>query len=257
MGPAELEPLVPERATMLARLASPGRLLREKTVGQIPRLPEPDRGVRSTGQGEVILTFDPSDPTWRGYSATSSAIACPPGRVGFGVLARGSGRHAMTPVTLPAGLALAVQVESTDPGNPLRWSARSAVGSAALIAMKGGAVYLGSLLRAVRSTRPGAPNRRRGGRLDLNRCWLRGDEPGGALLAIESAGAGHRSASLARLVDCTLTSAGDALSAEIGRGILDLENFAIASGEHALVLLPVGRPGGVVPRRTCTWIDAR
>src|SRR5262249_49760035 len=43
---------------------------------------------------------------------------------------------------------------------------------------------------------------------------------------------------VARLLDCLLITGGDAVTAELGRGIVHLENCAIASGRDAFVLRP-------------------
>jgi len=219
-----------------------------------------------TVAGQQDLSFSTQAAPWSGDLGRYLFESVRPGTHLVKVRVSGSGRHVFTPVRLPAGVALELTVEPAPDGSTPWWEVAADAGSGpALESRSGGLSLKGLRLEREGSSRPGPLVRVEAGHLLVRGCRLatRGPaEPGaGGLLAFVSAGSEPvkvetgRPATwpfgvpvgrpTCRVLDSVLIAAGDALDAELGRGMAAFQQCAIVAEDSAFSLRP-----GLVARAT-------
>lgn len=213
--------------------------------------------------GPLHLTFGVQDAPWQGDLGLFLAEKVVPGTPQATVLVRGSGVHATSPVRLPDGLSIAILGESTE-GSKLpmpTFVPKPAVAGRALFELHGGDLTIAHLgFSSEGATRPRHWVLVEDGLLALRHCRFRDPSPGGpanpnvgsaiAFVARGSAPIPPRVGPLekatdrptARLKNCLIWTAAEAVSAELGRGVVDLENCLVISGGPAFALLPSDVP---------------
>ncbi len=256
-------PTMPRRgstATASVALAGPLRAAdpRVLTDAQRSRNPEPARPPTRPGSSSATapatggeLVFDVSDPNWRGDLGLFLARLAP-GAGHVVVKVTGTGTWPMTPVRLPDGAS--VEIESDATQGPT-WVARTGPSAPALIELEGGDLALAGInLAWSPSSRVGRLVKVEDGHLYLSRCTLKsGESPmpaGSGLVLFRAAGTkplAHRAGPFRSatdrptcyLADCLLMSVGgEAVAAELGRGVVGLVNTAILSeGDGAAIAL--------------------
>jgi serine/threonine protein kinase len=244
--PAALARRAPEAAAILGRVASPTPNLRAWTVGAFERLG--DGSSNSAAPTTQELAFDADQATWSGDLGRFLAKSVDPIVDHVRVRVHGSGRRWMTPIRLRDGLSLELIVEPPTAGAPpLVWTpVEKAEGDALL-----GAVHGDLTIQGARFERDAGAGLRYlvavdQGRLELRRCRLVApgnvEQGGGGLIAFRTEGSRPLDESgdrpVARLIDCLLMTGGEALTADLGRGVVAVENCAIAAGTAAFVLRP-------------------
>jgi serine/threonine protein kinase len=180
------------------------------------------------------------------------------------IRARGEGVKPMTPVKLPEGAAVEIVVEPAPSGKePLAWSPSFKGRGGILIDGQGADLTLiGARFAPSLHTDFKALIRIEEGNLRLQRCWLRA--PGavefgaGGLIIYRASGWEGKTRSevgppLCQLVDCLLLTGGDAITAEVGRGVVALSNCAVAARGDAFVLWP--RPVAPDQFAADLWLD--
>ena len=255
--PGDLEEVSPERRATLARVAAPSPYLREKTVETFDPLAIPGRAGDPALPAPVSeLTFDVAANPWMG----DLGLFLRERMSGLGervrVRVKGTGSYACSPIRMPAGASLEIRAEpapSAD-GPSLVWSPRGSAAGEALIDVHGGTLILSNVgLMRDGGSRLKHLIRVEDGHLVVYRCRLlsRGavETGGGGLVAFRAAtsrplqdvpgpfGVASDIPSC-RLIDSVLITGGDALSAEVARGVVALEHCALAAGGDALTLLP-------------------
>jgi serine/threonine-protein kinase len=166
------------------------------------------------------------------------------------VRVRGNGPRPITPVKTPAGLSLEIAVEpGAADGPPLWWTPAAGSSSEALFDVRGGDLTItGARMARLEPGRMAHLVRVEDGRLLLANCWLTetmgvGPEVG-SLVEFQAAttrplpGPPGSDRPACRLVDCLMMTGGTPLVAKLGRGVVALNNCAIASRSDAIVLLP-------------------
>ncbi|MDB5352984.1 MAG: serine/threonine protein kinase [Planctomycetota bacterium] len=252
-------PAVP--ATVATRLASPtvlvakpAPLLKEKTLGRFDRLAI---GGPDTGGKVLALKFNAEDPSWNGDIGRFLAELPKRGVKRVRVDVTGTGRHDASPILMPPGVSLEIAVTPASPGAPpLIWTTPEGSNGEAMFGVQAAELALTgvrltatpkSLLRFLASADHG--------NLFLSRCILTG--PGevenesavGGLVVFKTDGTRpfpDASGAARPVVDrpsCVLTDSvfitgGDAITADVGRGVVALTNCAIAAEASALVLRP-------------------
>ena len=234
-------------AAPLPRLARPVRTLRDRTLGAFPPPPSPG----SVDGPALDLKFDADAESDNGDLGRFLARNLGSARR-IRVEVSGSGRDAMSPIALPAGVSLEIRVATVASGSPpLVWTPPDGATDEALISARSAELSL-SGVRLVGT--PRATLRTllsvEGGNLRLDRCQLLG--PAGeesresGLIAFRSQGSrpfpdrgaiGDRPSCVMR--DCILMAGGDAIAADLGSGLVSMENCAIASASNAVVLTPL------------------
>jgi serine/threonine-protein kinase len=243
---------------MLARVAAPSPYLREKTVDSFDPLAIPGRaGDPSLPAPVSELTFDVAASPWRGDLGLFLRERMPGLGERVRVRVKGTGIHASSPIRIPSGTSLEIRAEpSPSAGGPsLVWSSLGSAAGEALIEVHGGTLILSNVgLVRDGGSRLDALVRVEDGHLVAHRCRLISsgavETGGGGLVAFRAAtsrpledvpgpfGAPSDLPSC-RLVDSLLISGGDAISAEVARGVVALEHCAVAAGGDALTLLPM------------------
>jgi eukaryotic-like serine/threonine-protein kinase len=276
IDPADLLPLAASCAPILTRVAHPGPNLRAKTVESFPRLvigaPSPvprtpgadpvpaDGGSNPASLPAGTDLFDVTKPPWKGDLGRFVADRLATGAKALRVVARGAGTFEMTPVRLPEGSSLTISVApaAVDRAPALVWKPKAGMAGEALLDAKSADVHLsGVRLILDAPSKVAHLIRMDAGQLVLSTCHFTvpgGRDPLAPLVAFRAAGSRPlppRPGALypasdrpvCRLIDCSIVTGGDVLSAEVARGIVALENCAIACGGRALCLRPqaVGR----------------
>jgi serine/threonine-protein kinase len=207
--------------------------------------------------GVKDLTFDVDIAPWNGDLGQFLRETVTGAEPRLRVQAWGSGEHTMTPVRLPTGTAVEIQVITFPAGSsPLGWiAAPSAAGEALLDASGADLTLIGVQLARNGGSRLKSLIRVEDGRLALDNCRLQApwnvETGGGRLIHFraattrvlppirgENAAGSAQELPVARLRDCILVTGGDAVTAELGLGVVALDNCAVASGLSAFVLLP-------------------
>lgn len=255
--PGDLEALAPERRATLVRVAAPGPYLREQTVDSFDRLAVPVRGGEPALTAPVAeLTFDVAANPWMGDLGRFLRDRVEGLGERVRVRVQGTGNHACSPIRMPAGTSLEIRAEPPQSagGAPLVWSPLESAAGEALIEVHGGDLILSNIgLVRDGGSRLKHLLRVEDGHLVVHRCRLTALGPvetgGGSLVAFRAAttrplrdvpGPFGTVTDLpsCRLIDSVLITGGDALSAEVARGVVALEHCAIAAGRDALTLLP-------------------
>jgi serine/threonine-protein kinase len=178
------------------------------------------------------------------------------------VLVAGSGAYFSTPIRLPEGLSLELEPDPARPhdASPITWSAIRESSGEALIDVRGGDLVLTN----VRLTRDGSAGLKHlirvdAGHLVLNRCSLIApgvvEQGGGDLISFRATSTEPRQQAqgqgqgqgpfqppvdrpVCQIRDTLLLTGGDALRADVARGLVALSNCALAVGKSAFDLRP-------------------
>lgn len=258
--PAELAAAHAELGPILAHVAQPTPHLKAWTVGEldvlpssladaeVPIAPEPT----PAGPGVQVIDFDADTAPASGDLGLYLASHVRPDASRVVVRARGVGWHPFSPVRLAEGVSFELHVASPAGGKEsdrLVWRPAEGARGPALIDVVGAALTIvgatferdarADLRRVVRVER---------GRLELFGCRFLApggvETGGGGLIEFRSEGtrplrAGDETTyPVADLSDCVLITGGDALTADLGRGVVRLRHCALASGSDAIVLRP-------------------
>jgi serine/threonine-protein kinase len=232
----------PQRATPSAAVAA------AKSRSQAAVGPDPEPSDARTQR----LDFDADAEDWAGDLGRFLAAKVRPGVSRVVVRTRGEGWRPFTPVRMPEGVGLEIVVEPPASGrleDRLIWRPREEARGAALIEVRGaelrieGAIFERDarevLTRLVRVE---------GGRMRLERCifWAPMDVEtgGGGLVEFRTEGTRPLGDSggwpAGELVGCVLITGGEAIVADVGRGVLSLAHCALATGASAVTLRPQG-----------------
>ncbi|MEO6809213.1 MAG: protein kinase [Isosphaeraceae bacterium] len=195
------------------------------------------------------LTFDASAAPWNGDLGAFLKEQYRNEMLLVRVQVRGSGVHPITPVRLPDGVDIEVVVQQ-NASRPLIWTPQPNASEDALFEAKNANLTL-SGVRLTRNARAGPKHlvQVKDGRLTLMNCQLiAGMEPeraGPGLVALRSQGtrplpSGDRNPGqpVCRLSRCVLITGGTAVEADLGHGVIALDDCAIASGADAIMLHP-------------------
>lgn len=289
-GPTALRDLAPE---VISRVAAPTPMIHEKTLEAFARpmvpgltdasgnprpgldvlTPAPPKGVTP---GLRDLTFDADSAPWSGDMGRFLAANVKPGDILVRARATGTGVHPWTPTRLPDGTSLELVVSADAKGRVPSWSIPTTAAGDPALDLRGGSL----VLVGVNLTRDGAAGRKRllrvaSGHLVVHRSRLtaRGAaEPGGGpggLIEFRAPGsaplrpvkAGAASwpfgvpieRPTCRVTGSILITNGEAVSAEVGRGLVAFSQCAVAAGASAFTL----RPGHVARHRfeADLWLD--
>ncbi len=254
--PQELLTDLPEARAILQRVASPSPFLREKTLAALEPLVLPAPPPLPPAV-DLMLTFDTGAAPWNGDLGAFLAEKKPLPGWRVRVVVRGQGSHALSPITGWPGCALEIRVEPPAANTPpVEWTpGPRALDAAALFHIQNGDLSLQGV--RLRQTGPSGPRHWievEEGRLAMQYCQIVAPgvaEPDHALIVFRAAttrplapgphlppnAPGH-DLPVAELVDCALITGGDAIEADLARGVVALSNCAVAALDAALVLKP-------------------
>ena len=228
------------------------------STGAVPTGPTAGSGFgRPTSPASRILTMRTDDSRWAGDLGAFLRDRLSPGDRHVLVRVVGSGTHGFTPVRLPDGLTLEIQVEMDPRGDSLpSWSADPRSSGPGLIELHGGALVLSHVfLRHDPVSRAESLLALEDSHLILYRCQLTvpqgsgaaasdliafrapwtqpmADHPGNAVFQ------GTVDRPVCRLIDSILIANRTALRVVSGRGLVALTRCAVASDETAIELDP-------------------
>ncbi len=268
--PPDFVPMATWLAPTLTRIARPNPSLRELTVdlARRPSLvklavnpagnhPSPKLGAKPSSPVEVV--FDMIAPTWNGDLGLflAATVKEPGSRLVVRVRGATNTASPMTPVRLPDGCSVAIvgEVVGGIKGTMPTFSPADTTPGRSLIEVQGGDLTLADLaFVGDGSRRPDHWVLARGGVLAIRHCRFR--DPGladprvGAIIAFEAAGvdpmapvggpliqATDRPSAI--LKDCLIWAGGDGVSAELARGLVQLENSLVIAGGAAITLRPL------------------
>ncbi|WP_165248635.1 serine/threonine-protein kinase [Paludisphaera soli] len=260
LTPGALTPFLPGWEPLVEDVAQPRPFLKYRTVLNFPA-PETPRIVPATGPappGAVELTFDADAPQpWNGDLGAflRDRGGEPRGRLRVRVV--GSGAKRMSPVRLPEGSTVEIRVEHpADPeALPLVFSPASDAEGEPLIAATGGVLSLSGLrLLVEQDCRLPTLIRVDDGSLALDRCELSipvALEHPPALVSFRAPTTRPRLVSdppspiaeasdrpVCVVADSVLITTGDALRAEVGRGLVAVSRCIVAAKGDAFTLTP-------------------
>jgi len=207
--------------------------------------------------GSVLeLTFDTGTAPWNGDLGVFLREQVIPGTRHARVRVTGSGLHRFTPVQLPRGVWLEVRVDPLAEAEPPSWLPQPQSTGTALIELQGGALVLANVvLQHEESARLDHLIHVEDGHLIVSRCQLvtrkSAGNFAGDLIGFRAVTTEPKSSDLSqflfrgvvdrpvcRLVDSTLITDGTALKAELGRGLIAIEQCAVSAGAAAIELIP-------------------
>jgi serine/threonine-protein kinase len=210
--------------------------------------------------GLVELTFDANAAPWKGDLALFLRETVRPDTRLVRVLAKGTGTHESGPIRLTEGTSLEVRVEAGPAPSPvggvkvepLTWVPKSDAQGEALFDVRQGSLALTNVHLARRATGgPGHLVRVEDGHLVLSTCALNGADGGGGRPLVIFRAASSRplvtrppislpalDRPVCRIVDSLLHAGGEALTAELGRGMVALSNCVVTSEGTAFTLRP-------------------
>jgi eukaryotic-like serine/threonine-protein kinase len=202
------------------------------------------------------LTFDTSAPPWGGDLGAFLRDRLAPAVRHVRLRVIGSGQHRFTPVQLARNLRLEIRVEALAAAEPPSWSPAPSATGTALIELHGGALLISNLiLHRDESSHIEHLIDVEDGDLVLSRCQFTAAgasaDFAGDLIAFRSPStrpypvdASTRVFSppvdrpVCLLHESLLITAGTALRAELGRGLIALTGCAIAAGDAGVALVP-------------------
>jgi serine/threonine-protein kinase len=208
--------------------------------------------------GVKELLFDVLAKPWSGNLGLYLQEQLKPGDQRARVRVAGTGKFNCTPVRIPDGLSLEIVVETARQSGavPPEWTPLKGAPGEVLFDIKGGDLTLtGVELARDGSARLKALVRAEDSHLVLNHCRLRHDprsgklDPNGGNLIIFRAATtrplGNRpnpfdkpfDKPTCRIIDSVLITSGDVITAELGRGMISLNQCAVAGG-NVFVLAP-------------------
>jgi len=226
----------------------PTNLMNSRARADEPTL-GPAAGRQAVGRETVppgeAIPFDLADPAWGGDLGLFLGRVVRAGSPRVRIRVIGGGSRPMTPVRLPDGASVEIEASAPAGAGP-QWVAKPGSSGAALLEVEGGDLSLNGLSFS-RAGSAGVPwiVKVVDGHLLIARSTLRSEEsaassgsglilfraPGTRPLALRS----HPFASptdrpICRVVDSVLTVVGgEAIAAELGRGIVSLDNTAVLS----------------------------
>jgi serine/threonine protein kinase len=229
--------------------------------GGLPGLPGTG-GNNNSGEPKppepLNLVFDVKEAPWYGDLGRFLAEKLVKGTPKATITVKGSGAHATSPIRFADGLSIAILGESAEGSTvPMPTFVPTSEGAGrAMFELHGGDLAIANLgFSSEKSTRPQHWVLSEDGILALKHCWFRDPNTGGSapavgpLIAFVAKGTAPIAPRIgplvketdrptARLKDCLIWTTGEAISAEVGRGAVDLENCMIISGGTAITLLP-------------------
>jgi serine/threonine protein kinase len=217
----------------------------------------PASSVRAgTSDREMIeLTFDTSSPPWNGDLGAFLKDRLVDGIRYARVQVVGSGNHRCSQVQLPRGIQLEIRVEATGPEPPSWSSDPQATGPGLIEVQEGALVLLNFILHHDPASRVEHLIDVEGGHLVLSQCRLTtpvsSPNLSGDLIAFRAPTTrpvAHESKHpvfstfvdrpVCLVLESLLITNGTALKAELGRGLIALEQTAVAAGDTAIDLYP-------------------
>ncbi len=220
-----------------------------------PRKNPPPRDQSRTG-GVVEMTFDTGTPPWNGDLGAFIQEQVIAEMRHARIRVTGSGPHPFTPVRLPRGLWLEIRVDPLAEAEPPYWLPQPQATGSALIDLQGGALVLSNvILQHEETARLDQLIHVEDGHLIVSRCRLisrkSADNFTGDLIGFRAVTTEPKSSDLSPLVfrgvvdrpvctlnDSTLITDGTALKAELGRGLIAIEQCAVAATGAAIELIP-------------------
>jgi serine/threonine-protein kinase len=236
-------------------------------------------GMRPSSVAPPDLTMSTSDPGWAGDLGAFLRRNMRPEARHVRVLVVGTGSHRFTPVRLPDGIILEIQVEAAPGAGLPSWSPDQQATGSGMIELHGGALVLSDvILRHDPASGLESLLSLDDAHLVLHRCQVTvppdsgstagdlirfrapttrpmSDHPGNAVFR------GPVDRPVCRMIETVLIGHRSAIRAELGRGLVALSNCAVASDETAVGLDP-----SKVARRAfeadlsldrCTLVSAR
>jgi eukaryotic-like serine/threonine-protein kinase len=208
--------------------------------------------------GPLTLVFDVREAPWQGDLGRFLTEKLVVGTPKATITVKGTGVHAISPIRFADGLSIAILGESTVGSNVpmLTFVPNSEGAGRAMFELHGGDLAIANLgFSSEKATRPKNWVLSEDGILAIRHCWFREPNTGGSapatgpvvsFVAKGTAPIAPRVGPLvketdrptARLKDCLIWTTGEAVSAEVGRGVIDLENCMVISGGPAFTLLP-------------------
>ena len=204
--------------------------------------------------GTVELTFDAQDARLNGDLGLFLAESIKPESRRYRIRAKGSGPHFMTPYRAPDGVAIEIIGESKPNAPGLAWWPREGAEGRALFDLRGGELTLVDVwLARTAAATPRHLVRVEDGLLTLRGCRLTAPmvvEPGGGgLIGFKANGTGPLPSNAegvppadrpaCRLVETLLVSGAATLEVAAARGVVSLEQCALASGTVGVSLSPL------------------
>ena len=204
----------------------------------------------------VELTFDTGTPPWNGDLGAFIRDRVIAETRHARIRVTGSGPHRFTPVRLPRGLWLEIRVDHVAGAEPPSWLPQPQSTGTALIELQGGALVLSNVvLQHEESARLDHLIHVEDGHLIVSHCRLitrmaaggfAGDLIGFRAMTTEPKSSdlsplifrGAVDRPVCRLNDSTLITDGTALKAELGRGLIAIEQCAVAATGAAIELVP-------------------
>jgi len=208
--------------------------------------------------GPLNLTFDVNEAPWFGDLGLYLGEKLVPGTPRATVTVKGVGTHYTSPIRFAAGLSIALLGENTQ-GLPT-FVPRPGSAGRVMFEIQGGDLTIAHLgFAADGANRPRHWVLSEEGILAIKHCRFRETAPAGSsgdsgpLIAFQAREikpmiprmgplVKETDRPTARLKDCLIWTSGEAISAEVGRGVVDLENCLIISGGPAITLRPVDVP---------------
>jgi eukaryotic-like serine/threonine-protein kinase len=206
--------------------------------------------------GIVELTFDTSTAPWDGDLGAFLRDQVPPATRHARVRVTGSGPHHFTPVRLPRGLWLEIRVDPLAQAEPPSWHPAPQATGSALIELQGGALVLSNVvLKHEETSRLEHLIQVEDGHLVVSHCQFitrkSADNFAGDLIGFRALTTEPKFSDLSPLVfrgivdrptcrldDSTLITDGTALKAELGRGMVAIEQCAISAAAAAVEMVP-------------------
>ena len=221
-----------------------------------PVVPQANGAVKPLAVNPLNLTFNVEDAPWSGDLGKYLAEKLVEGTTRATIQVKGIGVHATSPIRLPDGISIAILGESAEGAKvpmPTFYPKPDAAGRS-VFEIHGGDLAIANLaFSAEKATRPRHWIMVEDGLLGVRHCRFR--DPGGAapevgpmisFVARGTAPIGSRVGPFvsatdrptARLKNCLIWTGGDAISADVGRGVVNLENCLVISGGPAVALVP-------------------
>ncbi len=213
-------------------------------------------GDQSAIETLVELTFDTGTEPWNGDLGAFLRDRLAEGTQRARVRVTGAGSHYFTAVRLPVGIWLELAVTPAVGGELPSWSPQPQSTGAALIELEQGALVLSNfILRSEESAHYDQLIHVQDGHLIVSQCQLIGRKSAGNfvgdLIGFRAVTTERKSSEFSqliftgiidrpvcRIVDSTLITDGTALKSEVGRGLIALNQCAVAAGIAAIELNP-------------------
>ena len=212
---------------------------------------------QSAPQEVVNLDFNVAATPWNGDLGAYLLENVPVGTKRATVMVRGSGVLAMSPVKLPDGLSLGLFGDANEGTRltPATFVPKPGSSGKVMLELVGGDLAITNLafLTEVPTNRPLHWVKVTDGLLGVRHCRFRDSVMGsavvGAIVAFQATSSSPIPARLgpftsstdrptAILKNCLIWTTGEAILAELGRGVVNLDNCLLITGTSAMTLLP-------------------